>query len=180
MSRTYRRPPPRRRLRAGYTSRLCWRCRCPVAKCDCPARALVVAPTVEDPKLVDEAFFAACAPEWRACWDYREWTAVDAALEKAGLKRPRTLTIQGYAHDEQPWTVTDAVLANRDKPLIIWCEPFPSATTLRCLRGCAEIVKRGFVKPGENHREGIKAFQRDAGITADGWLGNEGLRALGL
>lgn len=36
------------------------------------------------------------------------------------------------------------------------------------------------MKPGENHREGITAFQRDAGITADGWLGNEGLRALGF
>jgi hypothetical protein len=33
-----------------------------------------MAPSADDPKLVDEAFFDACAPEWRACWDYREWT----------------------------------------------------------------------------------------------------------
>lgn len=42
MSRTIRRPPPRRRLRAGYVKRLCWRCRGRVYDCSCPARDLVV------------------------------------------------------------------------------------------------------------------------------------------
>jgi hypothetical protein len=35
---------------------------------------LVQAPSVEDPKIVDEEFYATCAPEWRAWWDnYGEW-----------------------------------------------------------------------------------------------------------
>lgn len=47
MSRTVRRPPPPRRLRAGYVKRLCWRCRGRVSDCSCPARDLALAPEIE-------------------------------------------------------------------------------------------------------------------------------------
>lgn len=77
MSRTYRAPLPRRRLRAGYVARLCWRCRYPVAVCDCPARALAMAPSIEDPKLVDEAYIAAMLPDWRCACGW--WCECDDA-----------------------------------------------------------------------------------------------------
>lgn len=60
MSRTYRAPPPRRRLRAGYVARLCWRCRYPASMCSCPARALVVHREQPEGDLSDEAI----SPDW--------------------------------------------------------------------------------------------------------------------
>lgn len=113
-------------------------------------------------------------------WAEREWTHVDAALELEGLKRPRTVTIQGYEHDEQPWTVVDAVLSRRDRPVIVWSDPFPDAVTLRALRVGPALVKRGFLTPSMSHVEGIKAFQRSAKIAVDGLAGYDTMKALGV
>lgn len=72
MSHTYRAPPPRRRLRAGHVARLCWRCRYPVAACDCPARALVVQREQPEGDLSDEA----SGPCWRC--DCGTWCECDS------------------------------------------------------------------------------------------------------
>lgn len=111
-------------------------------------------------------------------WAEREWTRVDAAL--GALRRPRTVTIQGYAHDEQPWTVVDAVLSRRDRPVIVWSEPFPTASTLRALRVGPELTKRGLLMPSVKHTDAIRAFQTSAGLRVDGLAGNDTIRALGL
>lgn len=113
-------------------------------------------------------------------WAEREWTTLNVALEGAGLRRPQTLTIQGYSHDEQPWTVVDAVLSRRDRPVIVWSEPFPTKSTLRALRVGPELIKRGYLREGVSHLDAIKAFQRDAKITVDGLAGNDTQTALGL
>ncbi len=116
MSRTYRAPPPRRRLRAGYASRLCWRCRYPVAACSCPARALVVHREQPEGDLSDEA----SGPDWRACWDYREWTDdhdnTPPLTQPLGLKLVEAQTTpEGRAEmiDRYNRTLRDAELVRR-------------------------------------------------------------------
>lgn len=84
MSRTYRAPPPRRRLRAGYVARLCWRCRYPVAVCDCPARALVIA-AIPDP-LPDPSDEPACSCD--GCLEADEIAVSDYLARKLGLPPP--------------------------------------------------------------------------------------------
>lgn len=113
-------------------------------------------------------------------WAEREWANVTKALRTVGLERPRTVTIQGYQHDEQPWTVVDAVMSRADRPVIVWSEPFPTEVTVRALRVGPELMRRGFWPVGRSHLEAIKAFQKDAKLTIDGKAGYNTMKALGV
>ena len=113
-------------------------------------------------------------------WADREWAHINAALEKVGIRRPQTVTIQGYRHDEKPWTVVDAVLSRRDRPVIVWSDPYPTTSTVQALRVGPALAKRGFLTPKGAHIEAIKAFQRDAKLAVDGLAGKATIKALGL
>lgn len=111
-------------------------------------------------------------------WSNKEWATADKALAPAGLVRPRTVTVQGYGHDPDPWCLADCLLAHREVPSIMWCDPWPEALTLRVLQAVATLRARGYAAPGTDHRAEVRRFQSDAGLKVDGWLGPVGFAKL--
>lgn len=119
----------------------------------------------------------------------REWAQVAPALRAAGLERPLRCTLQAYR-----WKLHEQVHALLDRcvrpaePLILWCDPWPDATTLAALDFVSTLVREGFAGPGVDAREAVRAWQRDYNarapesdrIAEDGWGGVESALAAGV
>lgn len=111
-----------------------------------------------------------------AAWSEREWATADATLGPAGLVRPRTVTVQGYGHEPDPWALADCLLARRDRPTVVWVNPSRDASLVyRVLRAIASLDRLGYLVAGRSHTDSVRAWQRAAGLTADGLLGYAGL-----
>jgi hypothetical protein len=117
--------------------------------------------------------YATLGPLFRAQW---------AALETSRLQacpRPTLLTIEGYGWDDVPWDCVSCLLANPS--VIVWCDPFPTATVKRAVRSVAALASSGF-----SGADAVRAFQEDARARGtyegaiDGKCGPETMRALGV
>jgi hypothetical protein len=114
-------------------------------------------------------------------WSEREWGIAERAMQPCGLVRPRTITVQGYGHEPDPWALVDALLARRDRPVVMWVNPSRDFTVARrALRVQRALETRGVLDAQADHRDAVKVFQRSAGLTADGWAGYDTMRALGV
>lgn len=112
-------------------------------------------------------------------WSEREWATADKALGPVGLARPRTVTVQGYGHEPDPWALADALLARRDRPTIMWVNPSRDCSlAYRVLRAVAALARLGYLVDGRSHTDSVRAFQRAAGLVEDGLLGAMGLAKL--
>lgn len=112
-------------------------------------------------------------------WSEREWATADRALGPVGLTRPRTVTVQGYGHEPDPWALADCLLARRAMPTIIWVNPSRDRSlAYRVLRAVAALARLGYLADGRSHTDSVRAFQRAAGLKEDGLLGAKGLAKL--
>lgn len=104
----------------------------------------------------------------------REWARIRPAMEKAGLTRPETVTLQGYAWDAVLSDLVDALVDwrwNRDQPVFVWAHGLPTPPFLRALHCAQTLGELGFAKPGVLPRAAIRAFQTAHGLKADGLAG---------
>jgi len=89
------------------------------------------------------------------------------------------LTIEGYGWDDIVWDCVDCLL--RNESVIVWCDPFPSATVKSALRAVGALAARGFTGASA-----VRDFQTDAkrsGAFAgdvDGKCGLSTMAALGI
>jgi len=118
-------------------------------------------------------------------WMERDWNKIDRAFEPVGLRRFRSITIQGYG-----WRLRDLARCllewwvRRQYPVIMWSEPFPSSDTIRVVQGVQRLVVEGFACPGIDPIEAVRSWQIDANehganLDTDGYLGNKGLTYMG-
>ena len=119
----------------------------------------------------------------------REWNDLAPALRSAGLERPLRVTLQAYG-----WKVHELVHALLDRcvrpavPLVLWCDPWPDATTLSALRFVELLVREGFAAPGVDAREAVRLWQQsfnarapsDHQLSVDGWAGTDSALAAGV
>jgi hypothetical protein len=101
----------------------------------------------------------------------REWATHEASLARLGLVRPRTITVQGYGHDERPWHLVDCLLRYRDRVVVMWSNPFPTEITRACMAFVRFLTREGLAPAGVDAREIVRAFQRSMGLPADGFAG---------
>jgi hypothetical protein len=109
-----------------------------------------------------------------------EWATHEASLARLGLVRPRTITVQGYGHDERPWHLVDCLLRYRDRVVIMWSNPFPTAITTAAMDFVRFLVGEGLAPAGVDAREIVKAFQRSMGVDADGFAGRDTFEKAGI
>lgn len=114
-------------------------------------------------------------------WMERDWTVVDAALDKVGLRRTRSITTQMYGwelhhfvHCLLTWIYT------KQLPVIGWSEAWPDAVSIVGIEAVEFLARRGFAKAGMDALEIVKAFQVSANLTADGWCGTQTCNAMGI
>ncbi len=115
-------------------------------------------------------------------WMERDWARIRPTMLAAGLARTEAVSVQGYAH---PDTVdfVDCLLdwgVNRQTRVVIWSEPFPSEMVLAAIAIAHQLRHRGFARAGVDPKTAIRAFQRDAGITVDGFAFRQVAQALGI
>lgn len=106
-------------------------------------------------------------------WMEKEWKSVEDGIRKLDPKlvKPRTTTVQGYAHDSYPWTLANHLIRTvTTKPVIMWCEPTPTASTVEILGVVARVVAEA--KDANIHPvEMIKRKQAMANLVPDGIVG---------
>lgn len=119
----------------------------------------------------------------------REWAAVTPALRSAGLERPLRVTLQAYR-----WKLHELIHALLDRcvrprePVVLWCDPWPDATTLAALRFVEILMREGFAAPGVDAREAVRLWQRsynacapsERQLSVDGWAGTASALAAGI
>ncbi len=119
----------------------------------------------------------------------REWAAVTPALRSAGLERPLRVTLQAYG-----WKLHELIHALLDRcvrprePVVLWCDPWPDATTLAALRFVEILMREGFAAPGVDAREAVRLWQRsynacapsERQLSVDGWAGTASALAAGV
>ncbi len=103
-----------------------------------------------------------------------DWAIHETSLARLNLVRPRTVTIQGYEHEDMPWNLCKCLIEHEDKPVIMWSDPFPTDVTLRYIRAWLTLRSRGYTGP-----RSVASFQRDAGLREDNLLGHDTATALG-
>jgi hypothetical protein len=122
-------------------------------------------------------------------WHEKEWAEHDTLLEKHGLKRPRTYTLQMYGHHKRPQDFVHALVTLRDRPVIGWWdhEYFRKSDqwriTCACVAAVKQIVDGGHAPPGRSARECIRSWQQALGLKdaqLDGACGFGTLKAAGL
>ena len=105
----------------------------------------------------------------------REWSTIRPAMERAGLARTETVTLQGYAWDHSIPDLVDVLLTwwvSRQLPVIVWAHGLPTAPFLRAVTAVQELVRLGYARPGRQAREVVVDFQRAAGLRVlDGRCG---------
>lgn len=115
-------------------------------------------------------------------WMERDWTRIEPELDRVGLKRPRSVTIQMYA-----WELHHLVhcmltyIYTRSQPMIGWSEPWPDAIGLAAIQAVESLARHGFAVAGRDARDIVRAFQHDAHmVDADGWCGPVTCAAMGI
>jgi len=99
-------------------------------------------------------------------WHRRDWAEHEKSLDRAGLVRPRSMTLQGYGHQERPQDLIDAMLTPEclNALVVLWWDAqyrsqFPLLLTL--------IKARRHIRVAG----GIQAFQTLIGAKPDGIFG---------
>lgn len=116
----------------------------------------------------------------------REWGHVAPAMKAAGLDRPLRVTLQAYGwllHEQ-----VDAILqrgVREAAPVILWCDPWPDAVTLRAIAAVTWLQREGYARAGVDARDAVRSAQvvlnaRGARLTVDGWWGEATHAAAGL
>lgn len=113
-------------------------------------------------------------------WMERDWAKIRPALAARNLARTEAVTIQGYGHRKHV-DVADCAIDwayNRQTRLVVWCEPVPEKIALEALAAAAAIHRLGFAGAGVPPGRAVRDAQSALGITTDGVVGPETLRAL--
>lgn len=100
-------------------------------------------------------------------WHERDWAKHDASLERLGLVRPRTYTLQAYGHHLRPQDFVDALLSLRDRASVLWWDHEFIArwpVTAACIEAVNRIVRGGHAPPGRESRDCVRSWQRALGL----------------
>lgn len=124
-------------------------------------------------------------------WMERDWALLKEPFKKAGLHYNPGITVQTYFWEDTPSDLMHCLITyngERGQPVIGWCDYFPSATFLACVRGLKFLKERGYVIVGRPAGVAVKMYQLDynrsapAGkrIDTDGRCGIKTLGSMGI
>jgi|JI10StandDraft_1071094.scaffolds.fasta_scaffold00157_120 hypothetical protein len=108
-----------------------------------------------------------------SAWMEKEWKTVEDGMRKLDPKliKPRTTTVQGYAHDVYPWTLGNHLIRTvTTKPVIMWNDPAPTPSTIEIIRVVDRVVSAAR-EAGIHPVEQVGRIQTQAGILADKIVG---------
>jgi hypothetical protein len=122
------------------------------------------------------------AHRWETCRSMRDadWSSEESDFTP-NLRLPHMATIEGYGYDGDhdvavPWEATTSLL--RWPAATVWCEWKPSETMLMAARFVRYLHEHGYSLASD--LSGVKAFQKDAGLTQDGLAGEATWAAAGI
>lgn len=108
-----------------------------------------------------------------AAWMEHEWKSVEDGMRKLNpsLVKPRTTTVQGYAHDAYPWTLANHLIRNvTTKPVIVWNDPVPTPGTVEIISVVDRVVSDA-AAAGVHPVEYVGQLQQRNGLTVDKIVG---------